>query len=71
MYDSMYEYTYLQEDSKIPITDLPCLNPYAAFSKPSSSILKFVKTIIHKPAKAVKEYVASTSFDQYLILSTQ
>ena len=70
-YDSLYEYTYLPEDNKIPITDLPCLNPYPAFSLPTSSILKYVKTLIQKPVKAVKEYVASTSFDQYPILSTQ
>ena len=71
VYDSMYEHTYLPEDSKIPITDPPCLNPYTAFSKPSFYILKSVKTSIHKPTKAIKEYVASTSFDQYPILSTQ
>ena len=70
-YDSLYEYTCLPEDSKILITDLPCLNPYTAVSKPTSSILKCMKTLIHKPTKVVKEYVASTSFDQHPILSTQ
>ena len=60
-YDSLYEYNYLLKDSKIPIIDLPCLNPYTACSKPFSSILKSIKTLIHKPAKIVKEYVASTN----------
>ena len=67
----MYEYTYLLEDCKVSITDLPCLNPYTAFSKHSSCILKFVKILIHKPTKTIKEYVASTYFDQYLIFSTR
>ena len=32
-YDSLYEYTYFPEDSKILITDLPCLNPYTAIQE--------------------------------------
>ena len=64
-YDSLYlyKYTYLPKDSKIPIIDLPYLNPYAAFSKPTSSILKSIKTLIQKPTKVVKEYVVATLFD--------
>ena len=32
--DYLYEISHLHEDSKIPITDFPIVNPYTVFDKP-------------------------------------
>ena len=39
----LYEISHVQEDSKIPITDLPIVNPYTIFNKPQSSFKKTIK----------------------------
>lgn len=63
--DYLYEISYLDDENKITSGDLPLINPYHAFAKPTSSITRSIKTLIkHKPS-ATKEYVQSTRFDQY------
>ncbi|KAL4388578.1 hypothetical protein GQ457_09G008110 [Hibiscus cannabinus] len=51
---SLYEVEYT-EDQKIQPTTLPTVNPYLAYQKPSSSIIKSIKSLIHKAPKSVKE----------------
>ncbi|KAL4348076.1 hypothetical protein GQ457_17G016990 [Hibiscus cannabinus] len=63
---SLYEVEYT-EDQKIQPTTLPTVNPYLAYQKPSSSIIKSIKSLIHKAPKSVKEYVQSSSFDKFYI----
>ena len=41
----LYEISHVPEDSKIPITDFPIVNPYAIFNKPQSSFKKTIKKI--------------------------
>ena len=38
--DYLYEISHVPEDSKIPITDFPIVNPYTIFNKPQSSFKK-------------------------------
>ena len=48
-FESLYEFNYLPEDSKIPLTDLPFLNPYDAFSKPSKSFSTSLRHLVSPP----------------------
>ena len=41
--DYLYEISHVPEDSKIPITDLPIVNPYTMFNKPQPSFKKTIK----------------------------
>ncbi|KAK8592953.1 hypothetical protein V6N12_045045 [Hibiscus sabdariffa] len=59
---SLYEIDYYEE-GKIQPTELPLVNPYLAYQKSSFSPLKSIKSLIHTPSKAVKEYVQSSRFD--------
>ena len=43
--DYLYEISHVLEDSKIPITDFPIVNPYTVFDKPQTSIKKTIKKI--------------------------
>ncbi|KAK8590174.1 hypothetical protein V6N12_024556 [Hibiscus sabdariffa] len=56
---SLYEVEY-SEDSKIQPTQLPVVNPYLAYQKSSTSIIRSIKSLIHAPSKSVKEYVQSS-----------
>ena len=44
--DYLYEISHVPEDSKIPITDFPIVNPYTIFNKPQSSFKKTIKKYI-------------------------
>ncbi len=55
--DSLYEFKYLSNDEKIPLTYLPLINPYKAFTKPSHSLTKTVKCIVSPSRRYIKEYV--------------
>ena len=44
--DYLYEISHIPEDSKIPITDFPIVNPYTVFNKPQSSLKKTIKNIL-------------------------
>ena len=65
----LYEISHVQEDSKIPITDLPIVNPYTIFNKPQSSFKKTIKKKKISPShpSTVKEYVQASKFDQFNI----
>ena len=41
--DYLYEISHVPEDSKIPITDFPIVNPYTVFDKPQASFKKSIK----------------------------
>ncbi|KAK8596535.1 hypothetical protein V6N12_065021 [Hibiscus sabdariffa] len=63
---SLYEVEY-SEDNKIQPTQLPIVNPYLAYQKSSTSIIRSIKSLIHAPSKSVKEYVQSSRFDKHYI----
>ncbi|KAG8479495.1 hypothetical protein CXB51_029284 [Gossypium anomalum] len=64
---SLYEVEYLDEDSKIQPTNLPLVNPYIAYQKPSCSSISTIKTLIQKSSKCPKEYIQASRFDSYPI----
>ena len=43
--DYLYEISHVLEDSKIPITDFPIVNPYTVLDKPQVSFKKSIKKI--------------------------
>ena len=55
----LYEISHVPEDSKIPITDFPIVNPNTIFNKPQFSFKKTIKKIYIGPSHSstVKEYV--------------
>ncbi|PON71893.1 Viral movement protein [Parasponia andersonii] len=60
----LYELNYVSEESKITSENLPLINPYHAFTKPSSSFTQSIKSLIKPTPRSTKEYVQSTKFDQ-------
>ena len=68
----MYENFHVPEDSKIPITDFPIVNPYTVFDKPQVSFKKSLKKLLGpSQSSTVKEYVKASKFDQYNILASE
>ncbi|KAK9047700.1 hypothetical protein V6N11_053536 [Hibiscus sabdariffa] len=63
---SLYEVEY-SEDNKVQPTQLPVINPYLAYQKSSTSIIRSIKSLIHTQSKYVKEYVQSSRFDKHYI----
>ncbi|KAL4333562.1 hypothetical protein GQ457_07G041620 [Hibiscus cannabinus] len=63
---SLYEVEY-SEDNKIQPTQLPVINPYLAYQKPSTSFIRSIRSLIHTSPKGPKEYVQSSSFDKHCI----
>ena len=62
--DYLYEISYVPEDSKIPITDFPIVNPYIVFDKPQVSFKKSIKKLLsHFQSSIVKEYVQASVRD--------
>lgn len=67
-HNSKINYLYevsLSDDTKIFETQLPLMNPYLAFAKPSScfSPIRSIRYLICQTPKKVKEYVQSSKFD--------
>ncbi|KAF4375467.1 hypothetical protein F8388_024126 [Cannabis sativa] len=69
--DALYEVSYLSDDGKVILSDIPLINPYQAFSKPQSLFTRSIKTLIKQNPKTVKEYVQSTKFDQCNLPATE
>ena len=68
----MYEVSHVPEDSKIPITDFPIVNPYTVFDKPQVSFKKSIKKLLGpSQSSTVKEYVQASKFDQYHIPTSE
>ncbi|KAL4308338.1 hypothetical protein GQ457_01G014800 [Hibiscus cannabinus] len=63
---SLYEVEY-SEDNKIQPTQLPVINPYLAYQKPQTSLIRSIRSLIHTSPKGPKEYVQSSSFDKHYI----
>ncbi|KAL8228432.1 hypothetical protein R6Q57_016016 [Mikania cordata] len=64
--DQLYEVSYVPEDSKIPITNMPLVNPYNVFSKPSTSFSRKVRKLIGSSTNPyVKEFVQTSKFDSH------
>ena len=56
--DYLYEISHVPENSKIPITDFPIVNPYTVFDKPQVSFKKSIKKLLGpSQSSTVKEYV--------------
>ena len=70
--DYLYEISHVPEDSKIPITDFPIVNPYTVFDKPQVSFKKSIKKLLGpSQSSTIKEYVQASKFDQYHILASE
>ena len=70
--DYLYGISYVPEDSKIPITDFPIVNPYTVFDKPQVSFKKSIKKFLcPSQASTIKEYVQAFKFDQYNIPASE
>ena len=66
--DYLYEISHIPEDSKIPITDFPIVNPYTMFDKLQVSFKKSIKKLLGlSQSSTVKEYVQASKFAQYNI----
>ena len=66
--DYLYEISHVPEDSKIPITDFPIVNPYIVFDKPQTSFKKSIKKFLGcSHPSTIKEYVQASKFDQFNI----
>ena len=60
----MYELSHVPEDSKIPITDFPIVNPYTVFDKPQTTFKKTIRKFIDPSHPSiVKEYAQASKFD--------
>ncbi|MBA0722396.1 hypothetical protein Golax_003077, partial [Gossypium laxum] len=57
----------LVEEENVQATDLPLVNPYFTYQRPSFSPIKSIKSLISTNCKNVREYVQSSKFDKYLI----
>jgi len=68
----LYEVS-LSDKTKISETQLPLMNPYSTFAKPTSSIslIHSIRQLIRQTPKEVKEYVQSYKFDQHTIPTTE
>ena len=63
--DYLYEISHIPEDSKIPITDFPIVNPYIVFDKPQTSFKKSIKKFLGpSQPSTVKEYVQTSKLDR-------
>ena len=57
--DYLYEISHVLEDSKIPITNFPIVNPYTVFNKPQPSFKKIIKKIIGPShSSTIKKYMS-------------
>ena len=69
----LYEISHVPEDSKIPITNFPIVNPYTVFNKPQPSFKKIIKKIIGPSHSSTikKIYVQASKFDQFNIPTSE
>ena len=70
----LIDYTHVPDSARIPATQLPVVNPYKVFHKPSFSPTRSIKKILRStPAPATsQDVIQSSSMDQCLIpASTQ
>ncbi|KAL4653421.1 hypothetical protein ACB092_01G301900 [Castanea dentata] len=68
----LYEISHVPEDSKIPITDFPIVNPYTVFDKPQKPFKKFIKKFLGPShPSSVKEYVQASKFNQFNIPASE
>ncbi|XP_023641348.1 uncharacterized protein LOC111831449 [Capsella rubella] len=69
--DYLYEIEYMSDESKVPITQLPLLNPYKAFSKPSSTFPKAIRQVFVPNKHTAKELVLASPLEQFLVPATE
>ncbi|ESQ50198.1 hypothetical protein EUTSA_v10002304mg, partial [Eutrema salsugineum] len=69
--DYLYEIEYVSEDSKVPITQLPLLNPYKAFTKPNSTLPKVIKQVFGPSKHAARELILASQMEQHLVPATE
>ena len=70
--DYLYEIFHVPEDSKIPITDFPIVNPHTVFDKPQVSFKKPIKKLLGpSQSSTIKEYIQASKFDQYNIPASE
>ncbi|KAL3638190.1 hypothetical protein CASFOL_017561 [Castilleja foliolosa] len=69
--DYLYEVEYMSENSKVPITELPLLNPYRAFTKPNTTLPKSIKNVFNPTKTSAKELILASQLQQHLIPATE
>ncbi|ESQ50197.1 hypothetical protein EUTSA_v10002254mg, partial [Eutrema salsugineum] len=68
--DYLYELEYVSEDSKVPITTLPLLNPYKAFTKQNSTLPKVIKQVFGPSKHAARELILASQMEQHWVPAT-
>ncbi|KAL4561472.1 hypothetical protein LXL04_033638 [Taraxacum kok-saghyz] len=69
--DQLYEIAYLSDESKIPISQLPIVNPYNVFNKPVTRFSRKIKKLIGSTSnQQAKEYVQTSKFDFFQLPAT-
>ena len=68
----LIDYTHVLDSARIPTTQLPVVNPYKVFHKPSFSSTRSIKKILRStPAPTTsQDVIQSSSMDQCLIHSS-
>ncbi|ESQ39485.1 hypothetical protein EUTSA_v10001266mg [Eutrema salsugineum] len=69
--DYLYEIEYVSEDSKVPITQLPLLNPDKVFTKPKSTFPKVIKQVFGPSKHAARELILASQMEQHLVPATE
>ena len=69
--DFLYEVNFISDENKITSEELPLINPYQAFAKPTNSVTHSIRSLIKRPSRNVKEYVQATKFDQHPLPVTE
>ncbi|KAL3614490.1 hypothetical protein CASFOL_041576 [Castilleja foliolosa] len=69
--DYLYEVEYMSDNSKVPITELPLLNPYRAFTKPNTTFPKSIKQVFNPTKISAKEIVLASQLEQHLVPATE
>lgn len=61
----IYEIEYVLEESRIPSTEFPVINPFSVYTKPSKDLKKTFQKLIDKSTPSpVKEYIKASKFNQ-------
>lgn len=68
--DCLHEIKYLDNESKLPTTNLTFLNPYHNYLKHLTSFKRVINTISYPSTIKVKEYIQQTFFSSYQLLAT-
>ncbi|MED6107564.1 hypothetical protein PIB30_015313 [Stylosanthes scabra] len=62
--ENLVEVTYVPEDSKIPATDFPLINPYSFYHRQKKSTITSIRHLIYRPSTSAKEVIQHANIQQ-------